>query len=135
MSGWGTIRPGSRLCSQNAYLASYRIADPAKGRTRAGRRRRMSIEILQSAKERRELLQLVLEEASWKGKKLRMLPREPFENLRLSNSATIRVSWDFGAKSVDLDNWRRGGDSNPRYRFKPVRRFSNASPAVAPGID
>ncbi len=23
-----------------------------------------------------------------------------------------------------LLSWRRGGDSNPRYRFKPVRRFS-----------
>ncbi|HXK07407.1 MAG TPA: hypothetical protein VMS37_33745, partial [Verrucomicrobiae bacterium] len=68
----------------------------------------------QSAKERRELLQLVLEEASWKRKKLRMLLHGPFEDLRLSNSATIRVSWDFDAKAVNFDNWRRERDSNPR---------------------
>jgi hypothetical protein len=29
------------------------------------------------------------------------------------------------SKLLILSFWRREGDSNPRYRFKPVQRFSN----------
>ena len=53
-----------------------------------------------------------------------MLLREPFQELRLSNSGSDRNSRDFDPNGSNFNNWRRGGDSNPRYRFKPVRRFS-----------
>ncbi len=74
--------------------------------------------------EQRNFLKLVLKGASWQGGELRMSLLEPFENLRLSNSASRRNEKGFGTERSNFDNWRRGGDSNPRYRFKPVRRFS-----------
>lgn len=43
-----------------------------------------------SGEEQRRYLQLVLKGATWKGGELRMSVKEPFEKLRLSNSATNR---------------------------------------------
>ena len=64
--------------------------------------------------EQRKLLHLVLKEASWKGGELRMSLREPFEELRLSNSASDRNSKPFDGDESNFDNWRRERDSNPR---------------------
>jgi site-specific DNA recombinase len=80
--------------------------------------------VAQPVAERRKLLHLVLKEASWKGGELRTLPREPFQVLRLSNSGSDGNDKGFCRDGPNFDNWRRGGDSNPRYRFRPVRRFS-----------
>ena len=71
----------------------------------------------QDGAEQRKLLHLVLKEACWKGGELRMSLREPFEELRLSNSASDRNPKDFDPRGSNFDNWRRGGDSNPRYSF------------------
>ncbi len=68
----------------------------------------------QPAVEQRKLLRLLVSEASWKGGELRMSLNEPFERLRLSNSASFRNHKGFDAKTPDFDIWRRGGDSNPR---------------------
>ena len=64
--------------------------------------------------EQRKLLHIVLKEACWKGGELRMSLREPFEQLRLSNSGSDRNPKDFDPSGSNFDNWRRGGDSNPR---------------------
>jgi len=61
----------------------------------------------------RKLLQLVVKEASWRGGELRKSFQEPFEKIRLSNSASATNCNRLGAKSGDLDNWRRERDSNP----------------------
>ena len=71
----------------------------------------------QTGVEQRKFLRLLLEEASWSGGELRMSLREPFEKLRLSNRATISDPNGLGGSGVNSDNWRRGRDSNPRYRF------------------
>jgi DNA invertase Pin-like site-specific DNA recombinase len=65
--------------------------------------------------EQRKLLHLVLKEASWKEGELRMSLRDPFEELRLSNSVSDRNSRNFAPNGPIFDNWRRGGDSNSRY--------------------
>ena len=64
--------------------------------------------------EQRKLLHLVLKDASWKEGELRMSLREPFEELRLSNSGSDRNSTDFDLTGPNFDSWRRGGDSNSR---------------------
>ena len=66
-----------------------------------------------SGAEQRQLLRLVLKEASWKGGELRMSLREPFEKLRLSNSVTVTNYEGLRAKEAKFDNWRRDRDSNP----------------------
>ena len=68
----------------------------------------------QAASEQRRMLRLVLERASWQGGELRMCFREPFEQLRLSNSATLTNDGPFVGDSPVSGIWRRGGDSNPR---------------------
>ena len=68
----------------------------------------------QVAAEQRKLLQLVLQDASWKGGELRMSFREPFQQMQLSNSVSKRNLDEFDPNGSDFDNWRRGGDSNPR---------------------
>jgi site-specific DNA recombinase len=73
--------------------------------------------VAQTAAEQRKLLHLVLKEASWKGGELRMLLREPFQELRLSNSGSDRNSKDFDANGSNYDNWRRERDSNPHGFF------------------
>ena len=79
----------------------------------------------QVGSEQRKLLHLVLQEASWKGCELRMSLREPFEELRLSNSGSARNSKGFDPSGSNFDNWRRGGDSNPRYSFRPYDGLAN----------
>ena len=64
--------------------------------------------------EQRKLLHIVLKEACWKGGELRMSLREPFEQLRLSNSGSDRNLKDFDPSGSNFDNWRREWDSNPR---------------------
>ncbi len=62
--------------------------------------------VAQTGAEQRKLLHLVLKEASWKGGELRMLLREPFQELRLSNSGSDRNCKEFGPSGPDFDNWR-----------------------------
>ena len=71
-----------------------------------------------------DLLRLVVQKATWKGGELRMSMKEPFQKMALSNSASATFSGRLAADEAFFDDWRRGGDSNPRYRFRPVRRFS-----------
>ena len=71
----------------------------------------------QSAGEKQKLLRVVLGEAIWKGGELRMLFRSPFEELRLSNRATITNKNLLEEPGAVFDIWRRGRDSNPRYSF------------------
>jgi hypothetical protein len=68
---------------------------------------------LQCASEQRRLLRLVLREAIWQAGELRTCFREPFEQLRLSNSATIKEDGHFPANEANSDIWRRDRDSNP----------------------
>ena len=68
----------------------------------------------QGGEAQRKLLHSVLQEASWQGGELRMLLRAPFENLRLSNSVSLTNVSGLEAGAPNFDNWRRGGDSNPR---------------------
>jgi uncharacterized membrane protein YgcG len=68
----------------------------------------------QPAAEQRRLLHVVLREATRKGGELRMSLREPFQRLRLSNSATHGNNGNFGGDTELFGIWRRGGDSNPR---------------------
>src|SRR5208283_1934046 len=65
------------------------------------------------------------------GKKEFRLPAD--ENFRLGthaydndclNSTPPFVRGGSNRKEGDREFWRRGGDSNPRYRFWPVQRFS-----------
>ena len=77
------------------------------------------------AEEGRRLLQLVMKEASWKGGELRMSLREPFEKFRLSNSASTTNYSEIHSKMPDFKIWRRGGDSNPRYSFRPYDGLAN----------
>ena len=69
----------------------------------------------QSVNEQRRLLHLIVREAQWKGGELRMSFFAPFEKIRLSNSVNRSEQSRLGAQQVNIDNWRRGGDSNPRY--------------------
>jgi site-specific DNA recombinase len=69
----------------------------------------------QGAAKRRDLLRVVLQDASWKGGELQMSFKTPFEELRLSNRATGNGSSHLHGNESIFDNWRRGGDSNPRY--------------------
>jgi site-specific DNA recombinase len=64
--------------------------------------------------EQRKLLRLVLSGATWKGGELRMSFREPFAQLRLSNSESRTKDSHLNADESSFDIWRRGGDSNPR---------------------
>ena len=64
--------------------------------------------------EQRKLIHIVLKEASWKAGELRTSLREPFEELRLSNSGSDRNTTDFHTGGSNFDNWRRGEDSNLR---------------------
>ena len=56
--------------------------------------------------EQRKLLRFVVKEASWKGGELRMSLREPFEELRLSNSTSDRDTRAFDPEGPGFDNWR-----------------------------
>ena len=60
----------------------------------------------QAASEQRKLLMLVLKSASWKSGELRMSLLTPFEELRLSNSASDRKPNDLGPATPNSDNWR-----------------------------
>ncbi|HTP89856.1 MAG TPA: recombinase family protein [Bryobacteraceae bacterium] len=54
----------------------------------------------------RDLLRLVLKDASWKGRELRMSLKEPFEKLALSNSESANVSMGLRGKEPNFDIWR-----------------------------
>ena len=73
--------------------------------------------IAQTGAEQRKLLHLVLGQASWKGGELRMSFRQPFEQLRLSNSITDSNHNPLDDAGSNSGNWRRGRDSNSRYSF------------------
>ena len=78
----------------------------------------------QSAAEQRRLLHLVLREATWKAGELRISLREPFEQPRLSNSASQANDGHFGGDQGLVGIWRRKRDSNPRTSF-PVNGFQD----------
>ncbi len=67
------------------------------------------------ARIKRDLLRLTVQKADWKGGELRMSFKTPFEELRLSNSVTGSNYKSLQANRPEIDNWRRGGDSNSRY--------------------
>ena len=64
--------------------------------------------------EQRKLLRLVVDDAIWQTGELRMSFRQPFEQLRLSNSASTRNERTAGGGGAVFDIWRRERDSNPR---------------------
>jgi site-specific DNA recombinase len=68
----------------------------------------------QTSAEKRRLLRLILEQATWRAGELRMCFREPFECLRLSNSASATSDGHFAADEHVSGIWRRERDSNPR---------------------
>ena len=69
----------------------------------------------ESASGQNSFLRLVVGRASWQGGELRMSLKKPFEILRLSNSASVGDLRRLEETGPSFDNWRRGGDSNPRY--------------------
>ena len=64
-----------------------------------------------SRERQRKFLQLVLKEASGKGGELRKSFQEPFEKLRLSNSASTTNHKSLDLEKVDFDNWRATVDA------------------------
>ena len=68
----------------------------------------------QSACEQRKLLRVILGDAVWQGGELRLSFRQPFEELRLSNSASTRKESTADGDAAVSDIWRRERDSNPR---------------------
>jgi site-specific DNA recombinase len=60
----------------------------------------------QRASEQRRLLRLVLREAIWQNGELRTCFREPFEQLRLSNSVVTTKDRQFSPNEADSDIWR-----------------------------
>jgi hypothetical protein len=59
-----------------------------------------------TASQQRRLLRLVLDQATWQTGELRMSLREPFEQLRLSNSASATNDGHFGGDGPVLGIWR-----------------------------
>jgi site-specific DNA recombinase len=68
----------------------------------------------QTGSEKRRLLRVVLGKATWQTGELRMCFREPFEQLRLSNSVSETNDGSFGGGGPVFGIWRRERDSNPR---------------------
>jgi len=75
-----------------------------------------------SGERQSKLLWLVLKEASGKAGELRMSLQEPFQKLRLSNSASAKNHNELGAKSADFDTWRATVDA--------FRTFLASSPSI-----
>ena len=69
---------------------------------------------MQPSDERRRLLRVMVETASWQGGELRTTLFEPFEILRHSNSATARNENANNQSDDGLKVWLRGQDSNLR---------------------
>jgi hypothetical protein len=80
-----------------------------------------------SGERQSKLLWLVLKEASWKAGELRMSLQEPFQKLRLSNSASATNHNELGAKSADFDNWRATVDAFRTFLAtnRPIGQLSN----------
>ena len=68
----------------------------------------------QPGAEQRKLLRLVIGDAIWQAGELRMSFQAPFEQLRLSNSASTRNHKPFLERGKVSEIWRRERDSNPR---------------------
>jgi hypothetical protein len=62
--------------------------------------------VAQTGAEQQKLLRLVLDQASWKAGELRLSFREPFEQLRLSNSASNSNESHFGGGGSNSGIWR-----------------------------
>ena len=60
----------------------------------------------QSADEKRRLLRLVLDQATWQAGELRMSFRQPFEQLQVSNSASATNGRRFEGAEAISDIWR-----------------------------
>jgi hypothetical protein len=67
----------------------------------------------QPSAERRKLIGLITQEATWQSGELRITLREPFEHLRLSNCATQTEESPVRGGRQLLEIWRRERDSNP----------------------
>jgi hypothetical protein len=103
------VRTKIAQCQPAAFAPATKAVDLISLTSRAAERFER-----QCASEQRRLLRLVLQEAIWQNGELRTCFREPFEQLRLSNAATIIKEGHFSANEANSDIWRRGGDSNPR---------------------
>jgi site-specific DNA recombinase len=68
----------------------------------------------QPSAEKRKLIVLITQEATWQSGELRSTLREPFEHLRLSNCATQSKESPIRGGGQLLEIWRRERDSNPR---------------------
>jgi site-specific DNA recombinase len=77
----------------------------------------------QCASEQRRLLRLVVREAIWQNGELRTSFREPFEQLRLSNSVTATKDGQFSATEANLDSWLGGRDSNPDTQIQSLQSY------------
>jgi hypothetical protein len=66
----------------------------------------------QNARERRKLLELVVEGAVWKDGRLEVTLHEPFRTLALSNSASARKEGAEATSSAEFEKWLPGMDSN-----------------------
>src|ERR1035441_2974208 len=80
--------------------------------------------VKQTGAEQRKLLRLVVGEASWQARELRMSFQPPFEQLRLSNSTSARNHTPNIGAGGHSDNWRRKRDSNPRAS-RPANGFQD----------
>jgi hypothetical protein len=98
----------------------------------------------QTGGEKRRLLRVVLGKATWQTGELRMSFREPFEQLRLSNSVSETNDGSFGGGGPVSGIWRRERDSNicPVLRWRNLlilrsarhaRNARNATPGYTPG--
>jgi len=93
------IRPTNRLLStpataeRNCFGQQWKAFDLTAATSRA-----TELFLAQPVAEQRRLLHLVLRKGTWKGGELRMSLREPFEQLRLSNSATQAKDGHFGGE-------------------------------------
>lgn len=72
----------------------------------------------QNARERRKLLELVVEGAVWKDGRLEVTLHEPFRTLALSNSASIRKEGAEATSSAEFEKWLPGMDSNHDSRLQ-----------------
>ncbi len=72
----------------------------------------------QNARERRKLLELVVEGAVWKDGRLEVTLHEPFRTLALSNSASARKEGAEATSSAEFENWLPGMDSNHDSRLQ-----------------
>jgi len=95
------IRLKMRLAEAPVLLPTNQAIDLLAMMSRAA-----ELFVHQSSTHQRQLLRLVLQEASWKMGELRMSLREPFQQLRLSNQEMSLGCNNLHDQSRDFDNWQ-----------------------------